>query len=308
MFNRIIYLVSLIVLMAVSNAQAQVTYVHEDFHGSVAAESNILGQVAKRVHYEPFGEQRTSPLSNEAAHTGHIYDDDLDLSYMGARYYDPTIGRFYSDDPVGFMSENSASFNRYAYANNNPYAYTDPNGELPILLIPIIIAIAKEVAATAAETAIESATGVPIPLSTKSMIKTGARQLGKMAGKSGVQAAGNNVATTTARNAQTALGSKVPDSTTVWGVCKADSFTNGTGVTTDATTGKLSNVSVGIGDSVQDASKNILHSKVGVTTAGDIRAAGGQIVNDKGNHANVSGITAVQAAELFQKVVKNPNN
>ena len=45
---------------------------------------------------------------------------------MQARYYDPVIGRFYSNDPIGFRDVHS--FNRYAYANNNPYKYTDPTG------------------------------------------------------------------------------------------------------------------------------------------------------------------------------------
>jgi uncharacterized protein RhaS with RHS repeats len=45
---------------------------------------------------------------------------------MQARYYDPVIGRFYSNDPVGFS--NVHNFNRYAYANNNPYKYVDPDG------------------------------------------------------------------------------------------------------------------------------------------------------------------------------------
>jgi uncharacterized protein RhaS with RHS repeats len=58
---------------------------------------------------------------------------------MQARYYDPVIGRFYSNDPVGtlghFSQGNIHGFNRYAYANNNPYKYTDPNGELLHTLI-----------------------------------------------------------------------------------------------------------------------------------------------------------------------------
>jgi uncharacterized protein RhaS with RHS repeats len=45
---------------------------------------------------------------------------------MQARYYDPVIGRFYSNDPIGFRDIHS--FNRYAYANNNPYKYVDPDG------------------------------------------------------------------------------------------------------------------------------------------------------------------------------------
>jgi hypothetical protein len=48
---------------------------------------------------------------------------------MQARYYDPVIGRFYSNDPVGWVPRNPVhSFGRYTYANNNPYKYTDPTG------------------------------------------------------------------------------------------------------------------------------------------------------------------------------------
>jgi len=45
---------------------------------------------------------------------------------MQQRYYDPVIGRFYSNDPLSFRDTHS--FNRYAYANNNPYKYVDPFG------------------------------------------------------------------------------------------------------------------------------------------------------------------------------------
>jgi murein DD-endopeptidase MepM/ murein hydrolase activator NlpD len=47
---------------------------------------------------------------------------------MGARYYDPIVGRFMGIDPVGFKETNPISFNRYAYANNNPYKFVDPDG------------------------------------------------------------------------------------------------------------------------------------------------------------------------------------
>lgn len=65
-------------------------------------------------------------------YTGHLEDDDLQLTYMQQRYYDPVIGRFYSNDPVGFTPSNPMMFNRYAYANNNPYKYTDPDGKEPL--------------------------------------------------------------------------------------------------------------------------------------------------------------------------------
>jgi hypothetical protein len=52
---------------------------------------------------------------------------------MQARYYDPVIGRFYSNDPVDAVShlsnaEGIKGFNRYSYAVNNPYKYSDPDG------------------------------------------------------------------------------------------------------------------------------------------------------------------------------------
>jgi len=65
---------------------------------------------------------------------------------MQARYYDPVIGRFYSNDPVGYSSENPVmSFNRYMYVNNNPYKYTDPNGEFLNFVFGAAAGIAAEV-------------------------------------------------------------------------------------------------------------------------------------------------------------------
>ncbi len=54
---------------------------------------------------------------------------------MQARYYDPVIGRFMSNDLVGF--DNVHNFNRYAYANNNPYKYVDPDGRAAAILYPL---------------------------------------------------------------------------------------------------------------------------------------------------------------------------
>ncbi|KKO46415.1 hypothetical protein WG68_06530 [Arsukibacterium ikkense] len=69
--------------------------------------------------------------SDKPGYTGHVEDEDLQLTYMQQRYYDPVIGRFYSNDPVGFTPSNPMMFNRYAYANNNPYKFVDPDGRNP---------------------------------------------------------------------------------------------------------------------------------------------------------------------------------
>ena len=50
---------------------------------------------------------------------------------MQARYYDPMIGRFLAEDPVGFMDTgNPGYFNRYSYTMNDPINAIDPTGML----------------------------------------------------------------------------------------------------------------------------------------------------------------------------------
>jgi uncharacterized protein RhaS with RHS repeats len=52
---------------------------------------------------------------------------------MGARYYNPQIGRFLSIDPKEADPSDLHSLNRYAYANNNPYRFVDPDGYAAVL-------------------------------------------------------------------------------------------------------------------------------------------------------------------------------
>jgi len=126
-----------------------VSYIHTDYLGSPAAETNGSGTVTARMHYQPFGESIEVP-KDDVGYTGHKFDADLGLSYMQARYYDPVIGRFYSNDPKGalaFLSEGKVQgFNRYAYAFNNPYKYTDPDGKSPCLGICVALVVTAKVA------------------------------------------------------------------------------------------------------------------------------------------------------------------
>ncbi len=48
------------------------------------------------------------------------------MYYYRARYYDPEIGRFISEDPLGF----AAGVNFYTYVGNNPINRNDPSGKL----------------------------------------------------------------------------------------------------------------------------------------------------------------------------------
>lgn len=67
------------------------------------------------------------------SHERDSEDEPYGLDYMHARYYDPSLGRFLSIDPVAGKAASPQSWNRYAYARNSPMAYVDPTGEDVVL-------------------------------------------------------------------------------------------------------------------------------------------------------------------------------
>jgi RHS repeat-associated protein len=92
--------------------------------------------------------------ANHLRYRGYYYDTETGLFYVGARYYDPEIGRFISPDlpEMMLLSDNIIGTNLYAYCYNNPIMYTDPSGLLPVWAkITIgIVGITAAVVATAA--------------------------------------------------------------------------------------------------------------------------------------------------------------
>lgn len=124
----------LILLLAMMSGLAaaveQVTYYHLDALGSPVAATDETGAVIWREAYRPYGSRLRGEDggTNELWYTGKPEDKATGLSYFGARWYDPRLGRFMAIDPVGFKEGNIQSFNRYAYANNNPYKFVDPDG------------------------------------------------------------------------------------------------------------------------------------------------------------------------------------
>jgi RHS repeat-associated protein len=125
-------------LLAPSQARAgeTITYIHADIAGSPIAATNAAGNLLWKESYRPYGarSQNTDQGKHAQWFTGKSLEASTGLSYFGARYYDPVVGRFMGIDPVGFMENNLHSFNRYAYGNNNPSRYLDPDGNLPILI------------------------------------------------------------------------------------------------------------------------------------------------------------------------------
>lgn len=67
-------------------------------------------------------------LPTDFGFAGQRYDSSTGLIHMGARYYDPLIGRFVSPDTMIPDPYNPQDLNRYSYARNNPLRYIDPTG------------------------------------------------------------------------------------------------------------------------------------------------------------------------------------
>jgi hypothetical protein len=92
------------------------------------------------------------------------------------------------------------------------------------------------------------------------------------------------------------------------GTSTPERFTHGTGVTTDAK-GNLSGVSVGSGTSTEAAAAGYKNGQLGVSTVGDVRAAGGTVTRmpsiDNPGHCLNSGCSAQTLSDLFTPTIPN---
>jgi RHS repeat-associated protein len=92
--------------------------------GSTTASTNKSGTIIESASYDSFG-NATGNLSTRYGYTGREFDADLGLQYSRARWYDATVGRFISEDPIGFAG---GDVNLYGYVGNKPIKYFDPLG------------------------------------------------------------------------------------------------------------------------------------------------------------------------------------
>jgi RHS repeat-associated protein len=102
-----------------------------DGHGNMIATltkgSGGTCQVSARRYADPWGVTRVGastgpPDQRYCANLGHRQDDESGLTYMRARYYEPTTGRFISEDPA------RDGANWFGYASNDPIGNVDPGG------------------------------------------------------------------------------------------------------------------------------------------------------------------------------------
>ena len=105
---------------------ATTSYYEADGLGSVTSLSNAAGALAQTYTFDSFGNQTASggSLTNPFRYTAREFDTETNLQFSRARYYDPSTGRFLSEDPIRF----GGGISFYPYVGNQPANFSDPSG------------------------------------------------------------------------------------------------------------------------------------------------------------------------------------
>lgn len=116
------------------------TWYHADKLGTIRDLSNMAGVIGQPIVYSAFG-QIQSGLSgkewNRFTFTGREWQPETGLYYYRARYYDPTSGRFISEDPIGFEANDT---NKMRLVYNTAINGTDPSGKVTVIEYVIVSA------------------------------------------------------------------------------------------------------------------------------------------------------------------------
>jgi RHS repeat-associated protein len=107
-------------------------YFHPDHLGSSNYITNIAGEVSQHTEYFAFGEtfveEHKGSNNSPYKFNGKELDNESDLYYYGARYYDPRISIWASVDP---LAEKYPNISPYVYCFDNPVRFIDPDGMAP---------------------------------------------------------------------------------------------------------------------------------------------------------------------------------
>ncbi|MBI1394983.1 MAG: hypothetical protein GC151_03305 [Betaproteobacteria bacterium] len=103
---------------------ASTTAILTDVLGSTVALVGSAGGVVGNFIYEPYGQATQSGSADSIFRFTGREDDGTGLMYYRARYYNPRMSRFISEDPIGL----AGGYNVYAYVGGNPTGATDPTG------------------------------------------------------------------------------------------------------------------------------------------------------------------------------------
>jgi len=106
-----------------------------DLHGDLVSWSDNKNVFKGTAAYDPFGqvlsaagEMATVPAQGALRFQADLTDAATGQVEMGARWYEPVLGRFSSMDPLFGELTDPASLNRFVYAGANPLTFTDPTG------------------------------------------------------------------------------------------------------------------------------------------------------------------------------------
>lgn len=101
---------------------------------------NVIGvtngtAVSQATTFDDWGVATTTgSADNRLLFKGLLWEPDAGLYYMRARWYDPTTGRFASEDPIGL----AGGINQYTFAHGDPVNLSDPSGEFPGLIAAVL--------------------------------------------------------------------------------------------------------------------------------------------------------------------------
>lgn len=111
-----------------SRTASGLTWIFGDSQGTANVAMDEKTQEAKVRRQTPFGEARGAAVTwpNSKGFVGGTADG-TGLTHLGAREYDPGLGRFVSVDPV-FSADDPSQLNPYSYAGNNPVERSDASG------------------------------------------------------------------------------------------------------------------------------------------------------------------------------------
>ena len=110
-------------------------YYRKNLLGDVTAIYDAAGVCKAEYAYDAWGNCTViSDMGGIAAlnpirYRGYYWDEEIALYYLNARYYDPEVGRFISQDSIKYLApETLNGINLFAYCLNNPVMETDPDG------------------------------------------------------------------------------------------------------------------------------------------------------------------------------------
>lgn len=110
-----------------------VDYIHTDQLGTPRFMTSATGALAWYWRSDPFGNgQPTGSITYNLRFPGQYYDAETGLYYNNARYYSPSIGRYYKSDPIGL----DGGLNTYTYSDSDPVDEYDPSGTDGLVITP----------------------------------------------------------------------------------------------------------------------------------------------------------------------------